>query len=543
MAGEGGTPTPHSAQSVRRRRISIAVVLAFLMVGAAGSFALLVTVSRIEQRSAARLLDQKADNIRISMTEKADSYSQTLADLATSVGAQSSFTADDFGTVTSQLNRERLPGASGVAFVVPATAATIPAVQAYWRRHGSAELRFDPTGVRSEHMFTVFSHGLDGTVPVIGRDISGVSQPREALELARATGQVAASRTYVLLRDRGLPDSEQQLSFTLTAPVYGGRGTADQGQFRGWVLMGMRGRDFVNETLAASASAGVWTTLTDPSGGGPDTMVASTNGVRPMLGELEETRSVTVGQRTWSVRVQPTAALLSTTDRYVPMVAGGIGLLLTVLIAFLANGRRRALSKVDEATAALRLDIEHRKTVEARLRQRENELRHLAMHDPLTGLVNRTLFNERLQHAMVTHSRTTKSLAVLFIDLDGFKGINDELGHGAGDAVLIETASRLRECARDSDTVARLGGDEFAILAELLTAPEDIEIIADRVVRAMQVPFGIEGRLAAISCSVGVAVDRQDGQSADDLLRRADTAMYAAKAAGKDRYAWATAVS
>ena len=543
MADEGGIPASHATRSGRCRRISIAVVVAFLVVGLVGSFALSVAVSRIEQRSAARLLDQKADNIQISMTEKADSYSQTLADLATSVGAQSSFTSDDFNTVTSQLNRERLPGASGVAFVVPATAAMTPAVQAFWRRQGNPGLRFDPVGDRSEHVFTVFSRGLDGTVPVIGRDLSGVSQPREALEVARATGQVAASRTYVLLRDRGLPDSEQQLSFTLTAPVYGGRGTPDQGQFRGWVLMGMRGTDFVNETLAASASAGVWTTLTDPSGGGPDTMVASTNGVRPMLGELEETRSVTVGQRTWSVRVQPTAALLSATDRYVPMVAGGIGLLLTVLIAFLANGRRRALSKVDEATAALRLDIEHRKTVEARLRQRENELRHLAMHDPLTGLVNRTLLNERLEHAIATHNRTASSLAVLFIDLDGFKGINDALGHGAGDAVLIETAARLRQCARDSDTVARLGGDEFAILAELLAAPDDIEIIADRVVRAMQIPFSIDGRLAAISCSVGVAVHRQDGEHADDLLRSADTAMYAAKAAGKDRYTLATTVS
>ena len=543
MADEGGIPASHAIRSGRCRRISIAVVVAFLVVGLVGSFALSVAVSRIEQRSAARLLDQKADNIQISMTEKADSYSQTLADLATSVGAQSSFTSDDFNTVTSQLNRERLPGASGVAFVVPATAAMTPAVQAFWRRQGNPGLRFDPVGDRSEHVFTVFSRGLDGTVPVIGRDLSGASQPREALEVARATGEVAASRTYVLLRDRGLPDSEQQLSFTLTAPVYGGRGTPDQGQFRGWVLMGMRGTDFVNETLAASASEGVWTTLTDPSGAGPDTMVASTTGVRPRLGKFEEMRTVTVGQRTWEVRIQPTAALLSATDRYVPMVAGGIGLLLTVLITFLVNGRRRALSRVDEATGALRLDIERRKRVEARLRLRENELRHLAMHDPLTGLVNRTLLNERLEHAIATHNRTASSLAVLFIDLDGFKGINDALGHGAGDAVLIETAARLRQCARDSDTVARLGGDEFAILAELLAAPDDIEIIADRVVRAMQIPFSIDGRLAAISCSVGVAVHRQGGEHADDLLRSADTAMYAAKAAGKDRYTLATTVS
>ena len=143
---------------------------------------------------------------------------------------------------------------------------------------------------------------------------------------------------------------------------------------------------------------------------------------------------------------------------------------------------------------------------------------------------------------MATHNRTGGALAVLFIDLDGFKRINDELGHSAGDAVLTLAADRLRQCARDSDTVARFGGDEFAILTELLAAPEDIEIIADRVVRAMQAPFDIDGRPAVISCSVGVALHRQGDQLADDLLHSADEAMYAAKAAGKDRYILAAAL-
>jgi diguanylate cyclase (GGDEF)-like protein len=166
----------------------------------------------------------------------------------------------------------------------------------------------------------------------------------------------------------------------------------------------------------------------------------------------------------------------------------------------------------------------------------------MALHDPLTGLANRTLFYERLEHAMATHNRTGGALAVLFIDLDGFKTINDELGHSAGDTVLGQAADRLLHCARDSDTVARFGGDEFAILTELLAAPEHIEIIASRVVRAMQPPFDIDGRPAVISCSVGVALHRQGDQLADDLLHSADAAMYAAKAAGKDRYALAASV-
>jgi diguanylate cyclase (GGDEF)-like protein len=328
----------------------------------------------------------------------------------------------------------------------------------------------------------------------------------------------------------------------LTAPVYGSVGTPDEGRFRGWMLMGMRGGDFIDEVLETHARDAMRIALYDLSGAAPTSVAATANRARPGAVALERARTITVGQRTWQLRIQPTDLLLNATDRNLPELSGGVGLLLTVLMGLLVNARRRALSKVDRTTAELRLDIEQRKAAEMRLRQSEHELRHMTLHDPLTGLANRTLFYERLEHAMATHNRTGGALAVLFIDLDGFKKINDELGHSAGDAVLAQAADRLLHCARDSDTVARFGGDEFAVLTELLAAPEHIEIIAARVVRAMQPPFDIDGRPALISCSVGVALHRQGDQLADDLLHSADAAMYAAKAAGKDRYALAAPV-
>jgi diguanylate cyclase (GGDEF)-like protein len=170
------------------------------------------------------------------------------------------------------------------------------------------------------------------------------------------------------------------------------------------------------------------------------------------------------------------------------------------------------------------------------LRQRERELRQLALHDPLTGLANRTLFQESVNHAIATHSHGTNTLAVLFVDLDGFKQINDNHGHGAGDAVLNEVAARLRDCVRTGDTVARFGGDEFAVLLEQVTTIEEATIVADRIISAIQRPFTIDGRIHHISASAGVALYDYDA-SADAIIRSADEAMYTAKTGGKNHYA------
>jgi diguanylate cyclase (GGDEF)-like protein len=533
---DGMAPRPDE-QPVSRRRAGIAVLLAVLIFGSAGSVALMYGMERIQQRFAAQLMDQNASNVSHAVEDEAARYSETLSDLAAAAGARSSFTANDFNAITGRLNRQRLPGASGVAFVVSTTESQIPAVQAYWRDQGAAGLRLSPVDGQAEHVFAVFNRSLDNTAPITGRDLSQAPEPLEALQLARTNGMVAASPTYVLLKDRELPSAQQrQLSFTLTVPVYGGIGTPDVGGFRGWILMGMRGGDFIKETLMTRAGDDVWIALDDISSTVPITVSATAGLTRTGDVSLARIRAITVGQRTWQVRIQPTDRLLNPIDRYRPLLAGGACLLLTGVTGVFAHSRRRALIKFDEATAALRSDIERRKGAEARMRQRELELRHLNLHDPLTSLANRTMFDQRLEHAMATHPRTTGTLGVLFIDLDGFKAVNDELGHSAGDAVLLQAADRLRECARESDTVARFGGDEFAILSEQLAAPEDIGIVADRVVAAMQAPFDVSGRMAAISCSVGAALQMADDQLPDDLLRSADEAMYAAKAAGKNRF-------
>jgi diguanylate cyclase (GGDEF)-like protein len=161
--------------------------------------------------------------------------------------------------------------------------------------------------------------------------------------------------------------------------------------------------------------------------------------------------------------------------------------------------------------------------------------RHDAMHDRLTSLPNRALLNDRLTAAFHRAVRQHAGVAVLFLDLDGFKRVNDSLGHAVGDQLLVAVAERLTECVRTVDTVARLGGDEFALLLEDIQDPREADRVGDKVLTALRAPFTLAGQQITISASIGVAVHNHV-EEADNLLRYADLAMYEAKAAGKGRH-------
>jgi diguanylate cyclase (GGDEF)-like protein/PAS domain S-box-containing protein len=163
----------------------------------------------------------------------------------------------------------------------------------------------------------------------------------------------------------------------------------------------------------------------------------------------------------------------------------------------------------------------------------EDELRHQAFHDSLTGLANRALYEDRVQHALAGSLRAPHSLAVLFLDLDDFKTINDSLGHRAGDALLQGIAARIDPLLRPTDTAARLGGDEFAVLLDGVEGKAQAKAIAQRILDALRDPFTIDDRKLNVTASVGIALN--DGSvRADEMLRNADIAMYAAKADGKN---------
>jgi diguanylate cyclase (GGDEF)-like protein/PAS domain S-box-containing protein len=165
----------------------------------------------------------------------------------------------------------------------------------------------------------------------------------------------------------------------------------------------------------------------------------------------------------------------------------------------------------------------------------EEELQHQAFHDALTELPNRALFADRAAHALALARRNATTAAVLFIDLDDFKVVNDTMGHAVGDELLTGVAERLKGVARESDTAARVGGDEFALLIENLADPDSVKPFADRVVAAFSAPFELSTGSVLATATVGVA-NTQDSNCVDELLRHADLALYAAKTAGKRRW-------
>ncbi len=166
----------------------------------------------------------------------------------------------------------------------------------------------------------------------------------------------------------------------------------------------------------------------------------------------------------------------------------------------------------------------------------EEELKHQAFHDSLSGLANRALFRDRLEHALARAARSQTSLAVLFLDLDDFKLVNDSLGHAAGDDLLIAVGGRLIKSLRGGDTAARLGGDEFAVLLEEIASPDEVFEIADRIIAELRVPLTIEDHEVQVRASIGIALSPAGAEDPADLLQAADVAMYAAKGSGKGRY-------
>ena len=164
----------------------------------------------------------------------------------------------------------------------------------------------------------------------------------------------------------------------------------------------------------------------------------------------------------------------------------------------------------------------------------EKQVQHMAHYDPLTDLPNRTLFIDRLQHALSIAKRDRKHLALMFIDLDKFKPVNDTLGHDVGDLMLKEVAKRILACLRESDTVARIGGDEFVVLLPAIDAEQDATCVAEKIRHSLNLPFELANHTLNISSSTGIAIYPEHGTDEKQLIKNADTAMYDAKAGGRN---------
>jgi diguanylate cyclase (GGDEF)-like protein len=169
-------------------------------------------------------------------------------------------------------------------------------------------------------------------------------------------------------------------------------------------------------------------------------------------------------------------------------------------------------------------------------KENEERLHYLAHYDQLTNLPNRILFTDRLKHALAMARRARNQVAVMFLDLDGFKAINDSLGHTTGDKLLRLVAERLTDCLRESDTVARFGGDEFTIVLPAIDDEESVAKIARKITEEVARPYLINSHRASVTTSIGISLYPADGQQAHTLIQKADKAMYHAKRHGKNHH-------
>ena len=216
----------------------------------------------------------------------------------------------------------------------------------------------------------------------------------------------------------------------------------------------------------------------------------------------------------------------------IPVLAGAsvfIFLIVLVRMERLVGSVQSKVGELETQSELLGRSLEQREELEV-------QLRYQTLHDPLTGLANLNLFNDRLDHAIDRLGRTRGAVGILFLDIDDFKAVNDTLGHDAGDRVLVALGQRMRGVLRGTDVAARIGGDEFAILLDSMTAPGDAGRAARRLLDAMDQPFAIGDRTIRVHGSVGVSSTEDATTLGQDLLREADTAMYAAKTDGKHRF-------
>jgi diguanylate cyclase (GGDEF)-like protein/PAS domain S-box-containing protein len=197
---------------------------------------------------------------------------------------------------------------------------------------------------------------------------------------------------------------------------------------------------------------------------------------------------------------------------------------------------RRKPSRPDKAQTSLLQTTSGTAAIAIEQRQLTDQLAYQAHHDALTGLPNRLLFQERLRQAIVHARRSGTMLALLYIDLDRFKLINDTLGHASGDALLRQVAWRLKSCLRETDTLARISGDEFTVTATGLKNPQHASIVAETILKALRDPFQADNQELYVTASIGISVFPQDALEAETLQRNADNAMYLAKSQGKNRF-------
>jgi PAS domain S-box-containing protein len=336
-----------------------AAVLAGLVavLGAAGSLAAGGVLAGEQRRAADQQLQRRASLVTARVAAEARRYTDAVAMAGAALGWREALTAESFHEVTEPVVRMRLPGATSMVFLAPATRGELAAVQRLWRARGADDLVLTPAGTGAEHIFTIFGQSLDGQQTTAGVDFTRAAEPAFALWESRAGRRTVVSDAYQLIQDRDLPAAERQLSFVVTAPVLAPADPTGRRAFRGWVLLELRGQDFIGAALQEASQDLVDVTLRAHSAAGLVDIAALRADARGRR-DLRAESNVRLANRSWSLEFAAPGVALPGGRTGLPTVLASAGsvvsLLLAGLVWVLATGRARARTQVAAATSALK---------------------------------------------------------------------------------------------------------------------------------------------------------------------------------------------
>lgn len=393
--------------SLSSARSGLASAIVVLVLGAAGSWIAADAVRSGERVAAGQSLDRHAALAEATVRTEVGRYLDVLRSVAAAVGSYDRLTLEKFLAATEPFAGSALPGVTSVAFAAAATDEQVPALQQTWRHRGSPELVLDTVGTGREHLFSIMSRPLDGGPPLNGIDLSQSPEATQALNEARRAGTSTVSDAYILIRDRALPEAQRQWSFILTAPVRGKPDAGESRPFLGWILMGLRGQDFIGGVLTGVSQNLLNITLSAVNGSGQQTRVAQVRSNDAT--DVDSVHPIDVANRRWQLHTSANAARLPGGLTHLPTAIGaGLGtatMLLAGLILVLATGTARARAGVVAATGELR-------------RAQQEERRHAGLLDGLVDVLTDgiTVVNDKGE--FLVHNPAARR--ILGIDHDSF---------------------------------------------------------------------------------------------------------------------------
>lgn len=509
------TSTHHPAAPWRRlalrRWVPYALLVLVCVLSVAASW---YVSSTAEARVRAEFLTD-AEETRQQIQVRLNTYFDVVRASSALLAASNEINGAEFRAFVAGLRlRERYPGMEGIGFSAHIRRQDLRSFLRAVDLDGVTPLRVWPPGQRTEYDPIMYLEPMDSqNRAAIGFDMSMNAILRAAMELARDTGQPTASSKL-----SHVPPFDQVRGgrFALLIPVYRFKAPLDTVEERRRALIGFVFSPFSSDDLlqqvVAAAVPSVTFEVYDGAVASPATLlnasVAVTSG-----GRYQSPQSVQVAGRDWLVVVRSGARV----GMMAPAARGTLlgGLLLSLMLFQITRAQVRAWETAARHAA---------------------ELRDSAQHDFLTELPNRALLSDHLKQAIALARRHGHHLAVLFMDLDRFKHINDSFGHAVGDQLLQSVAGRLLACVRRSDTVSRQGGDEFVVLLSEIEHAEDAAASAQKMINELTAPHDVAHQDIHITVSVGVSIYPDDGQDAASLISAADTAMYEAKEQGRNNY-------